>query len=63
LKETAPDHLYYALYDAQGKLLEQKDILSGRTGIEMKERSNGTYLLSVFRDGQQLKQFRIIKNQ
>jgi opacity protein-like surface antigen len=53
----------YFLYDATGKLILQNSVQSNSTPIDLKELSNGIYLLSVFSGNILEKQFRVVKHQ
>jgi hypothetical protein len=52
----------YALYDLQGKLLEEKKITGVENRIDFQNLSIGVYILNVFSNTNLKKQFKIIKN-
>ena len=54
--------LSYKLYNINGKLLENKKILTDETQIAMVTYASGTYLLRVTDNKKDLKTFKIIKN-
>ena len=54
--------LRYQLYDLQGKLLDESQVVTGNTRIATSHLPSGMYLLSVRDQMKALKTFRIIKN-
>jgi hypothetical protein len=52
----------YNLYDALGKLIENRFITSSETTISMSPYMSAVYLLKVVSKGKELKTFRIVKN-
>lgn len=63
LKMTKEDvsGLQYFLFDVNGKLLSQKDLVSNETKIQINQLANGLYILKVQRGRGELKTFKIIK--
>ncbi|MBA4241413.1 MAG: hypothetical protein C0448_11860 [Sphingobacteriaceae bacterium] len=57
------ENLSYQLYDVAGKLLEDKEIASTEVNISMLNQPNAAYFLKVFSNKQEIKTFKIIKNQ
>ncbi len=62
LEVQDPSGLSYRLYDIQGRLLESQIIVGTTTEIELKHLANAAYFLKIFRNRQQMKTFKIIKN-
>ncbi len=60
--DTHPD-LSYQLFDINGKLLDNRPIKGNETSIAMSHYSSGTYLIKVIQNNQEVKSFKIIKNQ
>jgi len=56
------EKLSYQLYDMQGKLLEDKDIVESGTTIKMQSLPTSTYFLQVTDMQKIVKTFKIIKN-
>jgi len=56
------EKLSYQLYDMQGKLLEDKDIVESGTTIKMQSLPTSTYFLQVTDMQKLIKTFKIIKN-
>lgn len=54
--------LEYQLFDSFGKLLESKKNLKPENQITVDQFSSSLYFLKVFRDGKEVKVFKIIKN-
>ena len=52
----------YQLFDVIGNLLENKNVESNVTSIEMKNLAPSTYFLKVFDNQKEVKTFKIIKN-
>lgn len=57
------NHLYYKLFDISGKLIENKRIEDNLTLIFMDNLLPSTYLLKIFQNKNEVKTFKIIKNQ
>lgn len=55
--------LSYVLYDMNGKQLESNSIKESITMINMKQYTTGSYFLQVHKRDQEIKAFKIIKNQ
>jgi hypothetical protein len=53
---------FVALYDMQGRLLQNKKITSNQTSIAMGELLTATYFLKVSEGNKEVKTFKIIKN-
>lgn len=51
----------YQLFDLSGKLLENKELMSSETSIDMKNLLPSTYLLKVIDKNKEVKTFKIIK--
>lgn len=62
VKDIRPGNLTYQLFDANGKLLENKEIVDAETTILMDELSPAIYLLKVSDHDKEVKTFKIIKN-
>ncbi|MBL4708006.1 MAG: T9SS type A sorting domain-containing protein [Flavobacteriales bacterium] len=56
------EKLTYRLSDMQGKLLDSKQVVKGRTKIGMQNLPVSTYLLNIHDDNSLIKTFKIIKN-
>ena len=52
-----------ALYDVNGRIIKQQFIVANETTIDMADLHPATYLLKVVNDNQEVKTFKIIKNQ
>lgn len=59
--EAILEDLGYAVYDLQGRLLLQGEVVSTRTKINVQGLGKGAHVLKVYRNKQELKTFRIIK--
>jgi hypothetical protein len=59
--KTDFQELTYKLIDVQGKLLEQKSIISNTTSIELRLLPNSTYFIEVSNHLTPIKTFKIIK--
>jgi hypothetical protein len=57
------DHLTYQLFDISGKLLDQQTLDNSTTQIALAQYTRGIYFLKVMVNGQELKSFKILKNQ
>jgi len=62
LKVEKTEGLSYQVYDMQGRLIANKKVTGVSTKIEMGSLASATYFLSVVKDNQIIKTFRIIKN-
>jgi hypothetical protein len=51
------------LYDLNGRVIEQQVVVSYETAIDMASLNAATYILKVNNDNQEVKTFKIIKNQ
>jgi hypothetical protein len=60
--EHTSEKLSYQLFDIQGKLIEEKEIIQHETGVSMDRLAPSTYLLKITDTGQLVKEFKIIKN-
>lgn len=56
------ENLTYYLYDMQGKLLENKEVVNSTTTIDMNALPASNYLLNVRDDQKIITSFKIIKN-
>ena len=54
--------LIYQLFDADGKVLENKEIVDAETTIQMDELSPAIYFLKVSDNDKEVKTFKIVKN-
>lgn len=57
------EKLTYQLFDLQGKLLEQNQVLMQRTSVNLQNMPRSTYYLKVSSRNQTIKTFKIIKTQ
>lgn len=57
-----PTGLIYQLYDMQGKLLSEKNLVSTQTYISMVNYASATYFIKVMNSKNESKEFKIIKN-
>ncbi|WP_366183667.1 T9SS type A sorting domain-containing protein [Flavobacterium ovatum] len=62
LKTKDSSNLSYHLYDLQGKVIENKKIITTETTIKSEELPTATYLLKVIKNNKVTKTFKIIKN-
>jgi len=62
LKTDDNTNLSYQLYDMQGKVIETKKISSNATNISLEAQPTASYFLSVVKDNQIVKTFKVIKN-
>ena len=51
------------LYDLNGRVIEQQVVVSNETAIDMTSLNAATYILKVNNENQEVKTFKIIKNQ
>ena len=51
------------LYDLNGRVIEQQVVVSNETAIDMTSLNAATYILKVDNENQEVKTFKIIKNQ
>ena len=56
------EKLTYQLYDMQGKLLANKQVINRRTSIDLQDLPVSAYLLNVLDNNSLIKTFNIIKN-
>lgn len=56
------EKLTYQLYDMQGKLLANKQVINSRTSIDLQDLPVSAYLLNVLDNNSLIKTFNIIKN-
>jgi hypothetical protein len=54
--------LTFQLFDLNGRLLENKKIVSNQTNIDMSNRNATAYFLKVFQSNKEVKTFKIVKN-
>ena len=57
------EKLAYQLYDIAGKILENKDITSIETAISLVDYTSAVYFLKLTDNNEEIKVFKIIKNQ
>jgi hypothetical protein len=62
LKLEKTEGLSYQLYDLQGKVIASKTVNGTSTNISLEEQPTATYFLSVVKNNQIVKTFKIIKN-
>ncbi len=62
LKTDGSANMSYQLSDMNGKILENKEINGNNTSITLENQPVATYFLSVLKNNQLLKTFKIIKN-
>ncbi len=62
-KTDGSQNLSFRLFDLEGKLLEQQEILQDKQVISMQHLAPGTYVLKVMQDDDPVKTFKIIKNE
>jgi hypothetical protein len=55
-------NLTYQLYDIQGKLIQNEQIVSSQTNVVMSNLVSATYIIKVMQKNKELKSFKIIKN-
>ncbi len=55
------NHLRYRLYDVQGSVIEDREINNKTTSISLEGQPAATYFLSVVKDNQVIKTFKIVK--
>ena len=55
-------NLTYQLYDIQGKLIQNEQIISSQTNVVMRNLVPATYIIKVIQKNKELKSFKIIKN-
>ena len=60
---TKTEDLSYQLYDVTGKVLEDKKIMSAEVSISMLNLPDAPYFLKVLSGNNEIKLFKIIKNQ
>ncbi|MFT6921017.1 MAG: hypothetical protein ACJA1C_000011 [Crocinitomicaceae bacterium] len=63
IKTTAFEHVTYMLYDAQGKLILQDKLFTEQTPIQVIDLAPGVYTLTLKSETQNLKTFKLIKQQ
>jgi hypothetical protein len=57
------EQLSYKLIDTEGKLLNQGEILTHETDLDMRQYAVATYFVEVHHAGKKVQSFKIIKNQ
>ena len=62
LKVEDNSNLSYQLYDLQGKLIENRNIVDNSTIVKMEGLPKATYFLKVTKNNKSVKTFKIIKN-
>ena len=60
--DVLSSEMYYQLFDIQGKLLENKKIISNEATISMASFVSATYFFKIIANNTEVKQFIIIKN-
>jgi len=56
------ENFTFQLYDIQGKILLNKKVESNETPISMSELANAIYFIKVYKNNNEVKTFKIIKN-
>jgi hypothetical protein len=62
LKVADNSNLNYQVYDLQGKVIENKKVTANSTTISLEGQPTATYFLSVTKNNQVVKTFKIVKN-
>lgn len=62
VEDVKPGDLSFSVFDAQGKLLLQRDIQSASTQIPMEDLNNGMYYIHLLKNKKEVKSFKVIKN-
>ena len=62
VSEYTQGTLSYQLFDTEGKLIEEKEILQNETPVSMDRLASASYLLRITDNGQLVKEFKLIKN-
>lgn len=63
IKTSTFENVTYTLYDAQGKLVMQDILSAEQTPIQVSQLASGIYLLTLNNQTQNLKTFKLIKQQ
>mgnify|MGYP006091356443 CR=1 FL=1 len=63
IRTSTFENVRYTLYDAQGKLVMQNILSSEQTPIQVSQLAPGSYSLTLNNDTQNLKTFKLIKQQ
>jgi hypothetical protein len=63
IRTSAFENVTYTLYDAQGKLVMQNILSTEQTPIQVSQLAPGSYSLTLNNETQNLKTFKLIKNQ
>ena len=63
IRTSAFENVTYTLYDAQGKLVLQDILSAEQTPIQVSQLATGAYSLTLNNDTQNLKTFKLIKQQ
>ena len=61
LKVEDPDKLIYQLYDLQGRMLANAEVISNSTRINLEDQPSSTYFLVVLKENNIIKTFKVIK--
>lgn len=62
LKVEKTDQLTYQLYNVQGTMIKNDRVSSHTTEIDLASQPSATYFLTVFKNNEKVKTFKIIKN-
>jgi hypothetical protein len=63
IRTSSFENVTYTLYDAQGKLILQDKLSAKQTPIQVSQLAPGNYSLTLNNDTQELKTFKLIKQQ
>lgn len=63
IRTSTFENVTYTLYDAQGKLVMQNNLSAEQTPIQVSELAPGSYSLTLNNETQNLKTFKLIKQQ
>ena len=62
LDDYANEQFYFQLFDLQGSLVQNGQIIDTHTRIDLNALPKGTYLISIIKETKEIKTFKIIKN-
>lgn len=61
VKTSVFEGVYYVFYDINGKLLKEGNLTSGQTPIDVSQFAAGSYILTLNNKSENLKKFKLIK--
>lgn len=61
VKTSVFEGVYYLFYDINGKLLKEGNLTSGKTPIDVSQFAAGSYILTLNNKSENLKKFKLIK--